>query len=619
MTLTPRDSGKTFKGPAEICGGLTITGWTDRGGGVWGAKLPIGPTGRVAYFEQLWVNGRRAVRARFPDKGYLHPAGFRVAKTGPESYRQELDLGEDAQRIFADISNEDLAHAQLVVHTHWDFTRRPIDGMNAATRTVCTHGRSPWNTTGWNSWETNDLCYVENLRGAFDSPGEWFYDAGAGEVLYRPLPGEAIRSAFAPVDGLATLVKIEGNVERGEFVHDIVFENVTFSFTAPVEGKGPVFIPARQGAYYAGSAVVVDGARHITFRNCRFRHTGGYGVWFRRGCMSNVVENCVFEDLGAGGVRIGEFYPVPRMQSDAPGKPKATVPVLDYSNASTAFNQVEDCLIRDGGKYHPSGVGVIVGHSSDNRIIHNDITDLYYTGVSLGWSWGYAGSCAQRNEVSFNRIWNIGQSHLADMAAVYTLGTSFGTVISNNVIHTVKTYSYGGWGLYFDEGSEGIVMENNLVYDTDDGSFQQHYGRNNVFRNNIGVGARRDAVCVPRPAGNDRDNPGFAFEGNIMVWSAPTMPMGADENKIRLVDWSSNCWWCVNGPVDFNGKDYQAWCRVSGERGGYVANPQFVNAEKGDYRLKCDSPALKHGFRPFDPRRAGRRDFRNNKGKQEVE
>jgi len=263
--------------------------------------------------------------------------------------------------------------------------------------------------------------------------------------------------------------------------------------------------------------------------------------------------------------------------------------------------------VSEGGRYHPSGIGVLVGHASDNVVTHNDITDFYYSGVSVGWSWGYSGSVAQRNEVSFNRIWKIGQGILADMGGVYTLGTSFGTVVSNNVVHDVRTYSYGGWGLYMDEGSEGIVMENNLVYDTDDASLFQHYGRNNVYRNNIGVGGRRSAIGVAKQWRSNRNHVQYSSERNILVWNSSSKPM-VDVVEDQPCRWASNLWWCVDGPVAFaNGKSHGEWREKSGERGGIVADPLFVDAARNDYRLRPESPAFRMGFRPFDPRKAGRR------------
>jgi len=625
LVFEPCDSGRpdapvvySGEGPeTRLTGGRAITNWHAAAAGVWEADLPKDRDGRPAFFESLYVNGRRATRARHPNTGFFRPQALkqtlltnRLTRAEYAEARLTGHPGDLAPLI--GIPQEELKYAQLVVHHNWDTTRRIFLGFDAATGTLLTQG-GKWKP--WNPWRTNSLYYVENVRSAFDAPGEWFYDGCRGKVLYRPLKGEKLSRAniVASIPGLVTLVRLNGNPEAGQFVRDIAFENLSFLYSdSPRRGDqvakagiapnvlgnpdapGPTQFEPMQAAARTEAAVMADGAHGVTFRNCEVAHTGEYGVWLRAGCVSNHIEHYALTDLGAGGIRIGES-----------GGKSANAPtgvVTEVTAFSTGFNTVDNCIVKGGGRFHASATAVWIGHSADNRITHCDIGDHYYTGVSVGWVWGYKGSAAQRNTIAFNRIHRIGQGALGDMGGVYTLGTSFGTRVCNNVIFDVDSFTYGGWGLYPDEGSEGIVFENNLVYNTKDSSFHQHYGRDNILRNNILAYSREAQVAFTRV----EPHRSATVERNIIYWeSGPTFsPRYKGSDKAR-VDWRSNLWWRVRQPVDFNGKNFAEWQTLGRDTDGVIADPLFRNPGARDFRLRRGSPALKIGFQPFDFTRAG--------------
>jgi parallel beta-helix repeat protein len=261
---------------------------------------------------------------------------------------------------------------------------------------------------------------------------------------------------------------------------------------------------------------------------------------------------------------------------------------------------LENNIIQSGGFVYPPAVGVWIGQSGENTVSHNDIGDFRYTGVSVGWIWGYAYSPAKRNRIIFNHIHHLGWGLLSDMGGVYTLGRSEGSVISNNVIDHVWAYDYGGWGLYPDEGSSNIILENNLVYKTKTGGFHQHYGRENIVRNNIIANAALYQLQCTRV----EDHLSFTFENNI-VWYDRGVLMGGPWDRIRI-RMDKNLYWDARGEVRFLKMNLKHWQKKTGhDQHSLIVAPGFIDPVKDDFRLRDTRIVRKTGFKPFDPARAG--------------
>ncbi len=629
LVFTPADSGTpdatvTWKGPAQgvarIAGARTLKGWRVRPDGRWETDVPTGADGKRLWFEQLFVNGVRAPRARHPNAGFLTPASVKETVVSNAAGKALYAVHGLAARpgdlaALAGTAPSAWKWAHLVVHHNWDSTRRIVAGFDVGTETFRTQGE-PWKK--WNPWRTNSLYYVENVPAALDAPGEWLYDGEAGKVVYIPRAGERPETADVrfPVPGLKQLVVFAGEPAKAAFVHDLVFENLAFAFTdsprrpqflrgaalpkavtGDVGAPGPSQWPPNQASAHTEAAIVADGAHRVAFRDCALAHTGEYGLWLREGCVSNRLERCALEDLGAGGIRIGTPGATQKV-----GKGERVTRLAN--GRGTGYNVVDNCIVSHGGRVHAPGVAVWIGSSPFNSVTHCEISDFYYTGVSIGWVWGYSGSMAQGNTLAFCRIRKIGQKALGDMGGLYTLGTSFGTCVSNNVIHAVDSYTYGGWGLYPDEGSEGIVLENNLVYDTKDASFHQHYGRDNVLRNNILAFSREGQVAVTRA----EPHRSLTAERNVILWDRGetfTKYNGTKSEKAKI-DWKGNFWWKTSGEaVTFNGKTFAQWQAKGNDADGLVADPRFADPATRDFRLPADSPVVKAGFMPFAPSAAG--------------
>lgn len=614
LMFTPADSGTpqapvTWIGEkgAVISGGAPLTGWKDTGKGWWTAPAPRGADGKPVYFEQLWVNGRRANRARLPNSGYFNVAKPEIAErkdaSGKKSYVEKLVVTNGVKELAA-LASDEMPYAQMCVVHKWSFARRILRGFDPATGTV--EVWSPQDQTRWQKWNTREtLVCFENVRSAFDAPGEWFYDVKAGEVLYRPRMSEKLEKlqAIAPSAKLSRLVEFKGEPDTGRYVHDIAFRDLTFAAsdaTAKDGAKGPTESWQYQAAVGCDALVTAEGVRRLSWENCTVRNTGNYAFRFNDGCTSNKIVKCLLEDLGAGGVWMGA-----KNGYVAEGENLTRRIIKKLAPRSTAFNEIVDCTIRGGGRFNPEGTGVALTHVSDSKVLHCAIYDFFYTGVSVGWTWGFRGSVAQRNEIAFNRIYGLGKGIMSDMGGVYTLGTSFGTTVHDNVIHDVDSYSYGGWALYTDEGSEGIVMERNLCWNTTDGGFHQHYGTGCIIRNNVFAWNRKlGAVRMQRQVVQDIPCT-LHFVNNIVVVREGPL-VGRGPRGVGGV-WAANLWYDYSGNPMLDGLDWQKWAECGKEIGGVYADPQFENPDINDFRLKPTSPALALGFKPWDAKAAGPR------------
>jgi hypothetical protein len=588
LVLTPADSG-TAAAPIRyeaapgahpiFTAGRRLGGFKVAADGTWSLDLPEVRDGRWQ-LEQLYVNGRAAVRARLPKKGYF----YTLRKSAGDARRSvELDPADTA--ALAALTPEQLKDVCLVAYFSWESARLRVAGFDPKSQIVTTTGPAAWELNGFYSSTTRQRYHLENLPNALTEPGEW--QLGRDGVLkYQPRPGEdpATAAVWAPVG--SRFIAIAGDPQLGLRVEHIAFVGLSFQHAAYVlppgghsDGQAEVSLPA---------AIELDGATAVTFERCELAHLGAWAMWFRSGCRDCAVRRCRLWDMGAGGIKVGTGWDV-----DNPDDLRLTRSIVMDNN-----------IIHGGGRLHHGAHGIWIGHSSDNQVTHNDIADFNYTAVSAGWRWGYGASVAKRNTITFNRLHHLGWCVMSDMGGVYTLGPSEGTVVSNNVITDVNDYGYygrGGWGLYNDEGSSGILMENNLVLRTRTGGYHLHYGKDLVIRNNIFADQREFQLQHSR---NEADHHQFDFTNNIVWWRTGQLFNG--DWTVKQIHLGHNVYWNAAGaPVRFGNLDWPAWLAKGVDQDSVVADPLFVDPEHGDYRLKPDSPALKMGFKPFDPSQAG--------------
>lgn len=596
LQFGPEDSGaarsvvsyEAYPGERPVLsGGRRITGWKVDGQGRWVSELPDVKDGGWN-FDQLFVNDQRRFRPRLPAEGYYLIDG--KADPSPKAAGKGHDRFIFKQgEIRADWAN--MEDVEVMAFHHWAASRMRIQDVDADSRTLTVKG----NTTGsswWAEFTPGHRYFVENVKEALAVPGQWYLDRPTGVLTYLPRGGETPEATEVVVPKLENLLLLKGDLAQQQWVRYLEFRGLTFAHANWSTPEGGQSFP--QAEVNLGAAIAAMGARHVGFVDCAVRHVGEYAMGFGPGCRDNRVVGCELVDLGAGGIKLG---------SALPSGWANTLSAPEDDEALVSHHIVEECLIAHGGRLHPAGIGVWVGHSAYNTIRHNDVFDLYYSAFSLGWVWGYSGSVAHHNEVAFNHAHHIGQKVLSDMGCIYTLGISPGTTIHDNHFHDVVSYDYGGWGLYTDEGSTGVEMSNNLVYRCSRGGFHQHYGRENRIVNNIlGFGGEHQIQRT-----RTEEHLSFFFERNIVVWDNDSPLLGSNwkDNNFKL---DRNLYWRMGKPVVFpDALSLEQWREQRGQdEHSLIADPLFMDAAADDYRLKPGSPAFELGFVPFDAARAGR-------------
>jgi len=602
IELTPADHDLIIAAiPGEkpvLSGGKIIGGWQAavlNGQPVWVADVPE-TKDHHWFFRELWVNDRLAESARRPKTGYYSIESVPGTTNGSPWNQGQSQFAWKTGDLTPWAHPPDAE----VVETHvWVESHLPVFDMDTNSRVLTFGKRSIF------KMETGDPWWIEGAPEFLDQPGEWACDREAGKVYYYPRAGENISNSTVIAPVLTTVLNLNGHPDQQEFIDHLTLRGLTFSHAHWLfaQDSAPTRSPAMNSDIEAGGfdqaaigvAGAVRGAGLISSRieQCRFIHLGDYGLELARGCRSNVISHCEFADLGGGGIKLGETS------------------IVTESYNQTAFNEISDCFIHDGGRAFASAIGLWIGQSPSNHIAHNSIHNFYYTGISIGWTWGYGAALAGGNIVEYNHVHHIGRLAdgtgpiLSDMGGIYTLGKQPGARITNNLWHDIAGLRYGGWGIYFDEGSSGIVAESNIVYSTTHGGFHQHYGETNLVKNNLFAYGRDQQLQRTR----DENHISFDFTNNIVLFEKEPILANNWNGDHFVMD--GNIYWQTGSHANpsqltFAGKSFSTW-QEHHDQHSLIADPLVNNFTNGRVRLPVNSPATGLGIRSFDLKNVGPR------------
>ncbi len=487
-------------------------------GKVWIADAPnVG--NRILYFRQLWINDRKAVRARQPNGEKLE----RLLTWNRTNYEAWI-----SKSALADL--RDPAGVEMVFHQQWEIAICRLKSLYVEGDRARVTFQSPESALQFDhpwpqpimSTNGNGPFFLANAIEFLDEPGEWFQEYPSGRIYYWPRPDEDLTKAEIIVPALETLVQIEGTLDNP--VAHLKFKGIQFAHSTWMRPSEKGHVPLQAGMFLLDAyklspkgtpdhsagldnqawlgrppgAVSMKNANHISFERCRFEHLASAGLDVQNGTHDDLIEGCVFHDLGGNGIQLGKFADA-GFETHRPYNPSDEREITTHQRI--ANNLVTDCANEDWGC-----AGIAVGYGREIAIEHNEISNVSYTGISMGWGWNKATNCMRDNRIIANHIHHVA-TRMCDTAGIYTLSPQPGTLIASNSIHSIRMSPYVSdpdhwFYLYLDEGSAHITVRDNWC--PEEKFLKNANGPGNVWENNGPVVAREiKAAAGLEPAFED--------------------------------------------------------------------------------------------------------------------
>jgi hypothetical protein len=463
---------------------------------VWVADAPAFG-GRIVEFRQLYVNGRKAVRSREPDGDALD----RLVAWD--------DKGREAWIPASAAIWRHVPRVEMILHQQWEIAvlrvkSVRVEGEKAGlmfhepeSRIQFEHPY-PWPVM---SPKGNAPYFMTNAIEFLDTPGEWYQESPSGRMVYWPREGEEMTRAEVVVPAIDTLVEVRGTLDGP--ISYVQFKGIGFEHTTWMRPSQAGHVPIQISMYMTEAyrlspptrlvdksldnlgwtgrppaAVTLSAANHTAFERCRFEHLGATGLDFRFGTHDDLVEGCVFRDVGGNGILVGCF-------NDGGTEMHEPYDPEDGREVCTR-ERISNNLVTDCGSEEWGCVGIGVGFAREISVEHNEVCNLPYTGISLGWGWTGMPTCLKDNHIRANHIHHVGL-RMCDLAGIYSLSAQPGTVISENAIHDIHLKPYvhrpeHWYYVYLDQGSAYVTVRDN--WSPEDKNNENDPFVKNKFQNN---------------------------------------------------------------------------------------------------------------------------------------
>jgi hypothetical protein len=552
VRLTSEDSGLTIENmPGEapvLYGGEPLTGWEPEGK-FQAAHLPTASGENALSPRLLLVNGESRPRARFPATNTLpHETRFDVPwmSTTGGGWKRPPTHEEltTLQYRTGDLGDWlEITNAEITVFHMWDESCVGVASHDVARRTL-TLAPELGHPPGAFGVQKYVLW---NIKEGMTSLGQWYHDRARQRLVYWPRPGEDMRRATVIAPTRPVLFSIRGT--RQQPVRGITLRGLTLSATT---------VPLVAGGFGAArfdGAVSLSEAEDCVLESLVIKGVAGQAINGNR--LRNIrVEHCDIEDCGAGGVYVGGTKVV-----------------------------IRNNHIRKVGRSYPSAIGIFRG-GNECLISHNEVHDCTYSAINYG---------GRSNIIEGNLIYDC-MKVLHDGAAIYVFGGK-NTVLRGNLARDFADYGgYGASAYYLDEQCSGCVVEGNVSLRVNWPS-HNHMATNNIIRDNLFIVEGDAKITFPRSTG-------YTFARNVLYAAGKIRFEGTN----AVSTWMDNLLYSGKGRFESVGlNQYSATSTVTNPPPNcVVADPQFMDPARGDYRYRPDSPALKLALRPLDVSTAGR-------------